>query len=127
MPRPSSIAATIVAEIVVAQDERRSFLRYIGSGDSHRDADIGRFDRRRIVDAVACHRHDMSFALQRFDNPQLMLRRNACIDIDIIDLGIQLLVATLRPAACPLIDEPSAGNNAELLAQSLLPSSDGRR
>ena len=46
-------------EVVVEQRHAGGFLADVGAGDAHRDADVGLLQRRRVVDAVAGHRHDV--------------------------------------------------------------------
>ena len=60
--RPSSTAATIVAKLSSASTMSAASLRDVGAGDPHRDADVGRLQRRRVVHAVAGHRHDRAAA-----------------------------------------------------------------
>ena len=47
-------------EVVVGEDHVRRLLRHVGAGDAHRDADVGRLQRRRVVDAVAGHGDDVA-------------------------------------------------------------------
>ena len=51
------------AEIVVEQHDGGRFARHVGAAPAHRDADMGRLQRRRIVDAVAGHRDDLAIRL----------------------------------------------------------------
>ena len=44
-------------EVVVGEHHVGRLLGDIGAGDAHRDADVGRLERRRVVHAVAGHRH----------------------------------------------------------------------
>ena len=67
-------------EVVVGQDHVGRLLGDVGAGDAHRDADVGRLQRRRVVDAVAGHRDDVAVGLQRVDDAQLVLRRDARVD-----------------------------------------------
>ncbi|EXI65151.1 MAG: hypothetical protein AW08_03423 [Candidatus Accumulibacter adjunctus] len=64
-------------EIVVGQHHGGGFAGDIGSGDAHGDADVGGLQRRCIVDAVAGHGDDLATRLQRFDDAQLVLGRDA--------------------------------------------------
>ena len=64
------------AEIVVEQHDRRRLARDIGSASAHRDADVRRLERGRIVDAVAGHRHDLAVRLERVDDAELLLRHD---------------------------------------------------
>ena len=49
-------------EVVVGEDHVPGFLRDLGAGDAHRDADVGALERRSVVDAVAGHRDDVALA-----------------------------------------------------------------
>ena len=46
-------------------------------GDAHRDPDVGPAERRRVVDAVAGHRDDVTLGPERVRDPQLRLGRGA--------------------------------------------------
>ena len=74
-------------EVVVGEDHVRRLLGHVGAGDAHRDADVGRLQRRRVVHAVARHRDDLAVRLQRVDDPQLVLRRDARVDRDLPHRG----------------------------------------
>ena len=50
-------------EVVVEQHHVGCLLRNVGAGKAHGDADMGGLERRRIVDAVAGDRHDVTLAL----------------------------------------------------------------
>ena len=65
------------AEVVVGEDHLGALLGNFGTGDAHRDADVRGFDGGSIVYAVAGHSHDIALPLQRFDDFQLVFRRNA--------------------------------------------------
>ncbi len=67
-------------EVVVGEDHVRRLLGDVGARDAHRDADVGRLERGRVVDAVAGHRDDAPVRVERVDDPQLVLRRDAGID-----------------------------------------------
>ena len=45
-------------EVVVGQHDVGRLLGDVGPGDAHGNADVGRLQGRRVVDAVAGHRHD---------------------------------------------------------------------
>ena len=47
-------------EVVVGHDQRRRLAGHVGAAPAHRHADVGRLERRRVVDAVAGHRHDLA-------------------------------------------------------------------
>ena len=44
-------------QLVGHQRDVGGLERGVGAGDAHRDADVGGGERRRVVDAVADHRH----------------------------------------------------------------------
>ena len=48
-------------------------MRHVGPDRAHRDADIGRRERRRVVDAVAHHRHRSPRRPQRLDRRVLLI------------------------------------------------------
>ena len=50
-------------EIVVEEDDGRSFARDVRAASAHGNADMGRFQRRRVVDAVPGHRNDLVVGL----------------------------------------------------------------
>ena len=49
-------------EVVVEQHHVGGFARHIGAGQPHGDADVGLFQRRRVVDAVAGDGDDFPLA-----------------------------------------------------------------
>ena len=68
------------AEVVVGENHFRALFGYFSAGNAHGDADIGGFDGRSVVHAVAGHGHDIPLPLQRFDDFQLVFRRDSRID-----------------------------------------------
>ena len=54
-------ARTMPGQIALEQRHAGAFHGDVGAG-AHGDADIGRGERRRVVDAVARHRHDAALA-----------------------------------------------------------------
>ena len=60
-------------EIVVGEDHVRRLLGHVRAGDAHGDADVRPLQGRRVVDAVAGHRHDVAARLQGIDDPRLVL------------------------------------------------------
>jgi hypothetical protein len=44
---------------------------------AHSDTDVGGFERRRIVDAIARHRHHLAVFLEHFDETQFLLGHHA--------------------------------------------------
>ena len=80
MPRPSRIALDDRGEVVVGEDHVRRLAGDVGAGDAHRDADVRRLERGSVVDAVARHRDDPPVRVERVDDPQLVLGRDAGVD-----------------------------------------------
>ena len=80
MPRPSRTAATMVAKLSSARIIFAASLVTSVPVMPIAIADVGRLQRRRVVDAVAGHRHDVAVGLQRVDDAQLVRRRDARID-----------------------------------------------
>ncbi len=80
-------------KVVVLQDHARRVLGDLGAGDAHCHADVGFFERRRVIYAVAGHGHDIALALPSLHDADLVLRRNARIDGDLFEHLVQLVVA----------------------------------
>ena len=91
--RPYSTARDDGGEVVVGQDHHRRVLGHFGAGDAHRDADVGLLERRCVVHSVTGHGDDVGLPLQRADQADLVLRRHAGNDADVVEFGDQLLVA----------------------------------
>ena len=64
------------SEIIVCEYNIRSLLGHIRSCHPHGNADIRRFEGRRVVDAVACHSHNIPLFLKTFYNTYLVFRGN---------------------------------------------------
>ena len=79
-------------EVVVGEDHRRGFLRDLGAGDPHGDADVGPLQRGRVVHAVAGHRDDVALPLERVDESHLVLRRYPRDHADVVDRRVELVV-----------------------------------
>ena len=94
-------------EVVVGEDHRRGFLRDLGAGDPHRDPDVGPLQRRRVVHAVAGHRDDVALALERVDEPDLVLGRDARDDADAVDLRRRASSSLIAANSAPVIARPS--------------------
>ena len=56
-------------EVVVCQNDAGRFLGGFGSLDAHRQSDVGTFQGRCVVDAVAGHGRDFPVRLQGFNEP----------------------------------------------------------
>ncbi len=79
-------------EIVVGEDDFGGFLGRFGALDAHRHADVGAFQCRRVVDAVAGHGDDLAVGLQRGDDAQLVLGAGAGKDVAVADDAAQRVV-----------------------------------
>ena len=96
-------------EVVVGQDHAAGVLRDLGAA-AHRDADVGRLDRRRVVHAVARHRHDVALLLERVHEQHLVLRGDAADHAD------------ARRSARAAPPRSSAANSAPRIASPSMPS-----
>jgi hypothetical protein len=56
-------------EVVVAQNHVGRFLRDVSAGDAHRHADVGLFERGRVVDTIAGRRDQMPAGLKCAHQP----------------------------------------------------------
>ena len=79
-------------EVVVGEHHVAGFLGDLGAGDAHGHADVGPAQRRGVVHAVAGHGHDVAPALERLDDPHLVLGRHPGAHADAVDLLGELLV-----------------------------------
>ena len=61
------------AKVVVQQHQRRGLARHVGAPTAHRNADVRGLERRRVIDAVTGHRHDLAVGLQCLDDAQFLL------------------------------------------------------
>src|SRR5690606_33659507 len=77
---PFPYGANDGGEVVVGENHVRRFLGDLGASDAHGDSDVGRLQRWRVVDAIACHRHDFAVGLKCVDDPQLVCRRDSGVD-----------------------------------------------
>ncbi len=112
-------------EVVVLQHHVRRVLRHVGAGDAHGDADVRLLQRRRVVDAVAGHRHDVPARLQGLHDVQLLLGLHPRVDADPLDQRGQLGSRTPPPARIrSRRRRPPAGRSR---ARRPPPSADGRR
>ena len=57
------MAVTIAAQVAADQGDVGGGHRHVGAG-ADGDAEVGLGQRRRVVDAVADHRHDLALGLQ---------------------------------------------------------------
>ena len=104
-------------EVVVEQGHSGGFLADVGSGDAHRDADVGLLERRRIVDAVSGHRDDLTAILPGRHDAQLVCGRDARIHRDVGNVALEIVVAhrvEIPPGHhAPVLEHPElAGDGA---------------
>jgi len=69
-------------EIVIGEHHGGRFLGHLGAAQSHRDPNVGLLEGRRIIDAVAGHRHHLALALQGAHQAQFLFRFDPGEDID---------------------------------------------
>ena len=65
------------AEVVFEQHQRSRLAGNVGAALAHGDADVRGLQRGCIVHAVAGHGDHFAVGLERFDNGELLLRRDA--------------------------------------------------
>ena len=63
-------------EVILQQDQRRRLAGHIGAAFAHGDADMRRFQCRRVVDPVTGHGHHFAIALECLDDGQFLRRRD---------------------------------------------------
>ena len=105
--RPSSIAATILAKIVVGQHHLGGFLGNVAAAQSHGDADIRPLQGRGVVDAVSSHGHDLVQLLQDIDHSEFVLGIDPGKEDLLLDFFFQRLIAH--------VSEHGAGDDLGLL------------
>ena len=101
-------------KVVVGKHHVRHVLGDVGARDAHADADVGGFDRGRVVHAVAGHRGDIACAAPCVDNAGLVFGLYARVNRDAAEHLFKLRVAhrgQLRAGDCAL----AAFENAQLL------------
>ena len=99
-------------EVVVEQYHRCGLARDVGADLAHGDADVGSFERGRVVHAVAGHRDVLAGRLQRVDDADLLLRARARIHAHLTHTLRELLVG--QPRELPACESQRAGlGNAE--------------
>ena len=104
-------------EVVVGEGHGRRFLADVGPGDAHRDPDVGLLQGRGIVDAVAGHRHQVARVLERRDDLELVGRRDAREDVDLLELPREF--GGRHPVELGAGDHPTAGQQAQLARDGL--------
>ena len=88
-------------EIIIQQDNRRCFARNIRSALAHRDADMRRLERRRVIDPVSGHRNDFACGLVGIHDPQFLFGHDPREHGHIIEkLGESGVVHRLQLRAC---------------------------
>jgi hypothetical protein len=76
-------------EVVVHQHDVGDVARDVRAAGTHRDPDVGRAQRRGVVDPVAGHRDHVAARLQRAHDLVLVRRRHPREDVDLGDQGHQ--------------------------------------
>ena len=80
MRRPSRTARTMVAKLSSSRTMCGRFLGDVGAGDAHGHADVGAFQRRRVVDSVAGHGHELTLRLEGLHDADFVLRGDTRVD-----------------------------------------------
>ena len=104
-------------EIVVEQHHLRCLLGGLRALAAHRDANIGLFQRRRVIDPVTGHRDDIAIGLQGAHDAELVLRTGARKNADVLGQLAQPVVrhpVELRP-----------GDHLRVIGQGKLPCDGG--
>ncbi len=81
MRRPSLTACTMDEKSSSSSTSAGGLAGHVGAPAAHGDADVGRFQRRRVVHAVAGHGHDLAVGLERVDQAQLLLGHHPGEDV----------------------------------------------
>ncbi len=84
-----------------------------------------RFEGRRVVDAVAGHRHDLVLALQRADDAELVLGRHTGEHRDLTHRGVELVVVEVVEIGAD--EHPVVVGDAEVGGDRHARSAGGRR
>ena len=74
-------------QLVGHQRDVGGFERGVAAGRAHRDADVGRRERRRVVHAVAHHRHRSEPPAQLLDRGHLVFRQQLGAELVDAELG----------------------------------------
>ncbi len=98
--RPHLSALTIDVEVVVHEDDGRSLLGDLGTGDAHGKAYIGRLQSLGVIGAVTGNSDNLVLLLQALDQNPFVVRAGARQDVqsrdDLVLLGLAK-VAELGP------------------------------
>ncbi len=82
-------------ERIVEKDDLACLLRHLGAGNAHCQTDVGLLQRRRIVGAIAGHRHHLVQLLQQLDDAVLVQRPGTGKDGHIRQADFQFVVGQL--------------------------------
>jgi len=63
-------------EVVVGDDDCGGLARDVRAASPHRDADVRRLERGRVVHAVARHRHHVTARAEGLHEPEVLLRQD---------------------------------------------------
>ena len=100
-------------EIIVRQNHVSHVLRYVGSGDTHADADVRALDGGRVVYAVSGHGRDHALGLPALYDADLMLRLHAGVYGKLLNPAAKFFIIHLvQLGACDGLVR--AGDNAKL-------------
>ena len=80
-------------EVIVRQNHFGGLLGHLGTRHAHRNADVGRFQRGRIVDAVTRHGDDVAVSLQRVDDAQLVRWHHPGVDRGLVHRRPEICIA----------------------------------
>ena len=83
------------SKVIVGQNHIGSIFGHICPSDAHGNADVGSFERWRIIDAVTGHGDHRILFLPSFDDSNFITRGSPREHADISNIGCQILVAHL--------------------------------
>ena len=78
-------------QVVALDDDIRHLARHVGTGFAHGNADVGRFQRGAVVDAVPGHGHDPPGGLQGLHDAQLVGRADPGVNVHVLGQRLQPL------------------------------------
>ena len=81
--------------VIVGKNHVSGFLSHIRPRNTHRYANIGTFDGRRIVHTVSCHCHNFVIGLQRVHDAHFMFGGNTGKDIGILDNILEFIIVEM--------------------------------
>ena len=78
-------------KVVIQQHHVGGLFAHVCAGDAHGHSDVGALERWSIVDPVAGHGHEVSPALERLDDLDLVFRAYAGIDRHVFHNRLQII------------------------------------